>query len=135
MPSSELNNRLIKQQSDECIKQSVDFTVFLFSSRSMRNWGRISSVVVLRDNFAWWVGVTGGFVLFLYGIIPTFQKSQFHRIYAAYGGVFIVMSILWGWWVDGTVPDRYDVVGTIIAVIGVLIIYYYPRKGENVWSK
>jgi small multidrug resistance family-3 protein len=89
----------------------------------------------LRDNFAWWVGGIGGFILFLYGIVPTFQKANFHRIYAAYGGVFVVMSILWGWLIDGTPPDRYDVIGTVIAVIGVLIIYYYPRKGEKVWSK
>ncbi len=89
----------------------------------------------LRDDFAWWVGAIGGFVLFLYGIVPTFQKSNFHRIYAAYGGVFIVMSVLWGWWIDGTIPDMFDIIGTIIAIIGVLIIYYYPRKGEKVWSK
>ena len=89
----------------------------------------------LRDNFTWWIGAFGGFILFLYGIVPTFQKANFHRIYAAYGGVFVVMSILWGWLIDGTPPDRYDLIGTIIAVIGVLIIYYYPRKGEKVWSK
>ncbi|MFY9300124.1 MAG: YnfA family protein [Candidatus Nitrosotenuis sp.] len=88
----------------------------------------------LRDDFSWWIGALGGFILFLYGIIPTFQKSHFHRIYAAYGGIFIVMSIMWGWLIDGTRPDNYDVVGTIIAVTGVLIIYYYPRKGEKVWK-
>jgi small multidrug resistance family-3 protein len=89
----------------------------------------------LREGFGWWLGAIGGFVLFLYGIVPTFQKSHFHRIYAAYGGVFIVMSVLWGWWVDGTRPDQYDAIGTVIAVIGVLVIFYYPRKGEVVSSK
>ncbi|MGH9999565.1 MAG: YnfA family protein [Nitrosopumilaceae archaeon] len=89
----------------------------------------------LREDFSWWIGVLGGFVLFLYGIVPTFQKSHFHRIYAAYGGVFIVMSVLWGWWIDGIRPDNYDAIGTIIAVIGVLVIFYYPRKGETVWPK
>jgi len=89
----------------------------------------------LRNDMSWLFGAVGGFVLFLYGIIPTFQKSHFHRIYAAYGGVFIVMSILWGWWIDGTTPDLYDIIGTIIAVIGVVIIFYIPRKGETVWLK
>jgi len=89
----------------------------------------------LRDDFSWWVGGIGGLVLFLYGIIPTFQKSHFHRIYAAYGGVFIVMSVFWGWLIDGVKPDIYDVIGSVIAVIGMLIIFYYPRKGETVWSK
>jgi small multidrug resistance family-3 protein len=89
----------------------------------------------LRDSFAWWVGAIGGFILFLYGIVPTFQKATFHRIYAAYGGVFVVMSILWGWFIDGTPPDNYDVIGTIIVVSGVLVIYYYPRKGEKIWKQ
>ena len=72
--------------------------------------------------------------MFLYGIVPTFQKATFHRIYAAYGGVFVIMSILWGWLIDNTPPDSYDVIGTIVAVVGVLIIYYYPRKEEKIWK-
>lgn len=89
----------------------------------------------LRDDNSWIIGAIGGFILFLYGIVPTFQKAHFHRIYAAYGGVFVIMSVLWGWLVDGTPPDNYDVIGAVIAVIGVLIIFYYPRKGESVWLK
>ena len=50
----------------------------------------------LREDYAFYVGMLGGFILFLYGIIPTLQPSYFHRIYAAYGGVFIVMAMLWG---------------------------------------
>jgi small multidrug resistance family-3 protein len=41
------------------------------------------------------------------------------------------MSVLWGWVFEGISPDRYDIIGTIIAVIGVIIIYYMPRKGEE----
>ena len=86
----------------------------------------------LRNDFSWTLGALGGFVLFLYGIVPTFQKTHFHRVYAAYGGVFIVMSVFRGWLIDGIMPDNYDVIGTIIAVIGILIIFYYPRKGEKI---
>ena len=86
----------------------------------------------LKYDFSWMLGALGGFVLFLYGVVPTFQKTHFHRIYAAYGGVFIVMSVFWGWLIDGIPPDQYDVIGTIIAVIGILIIFYYPRKGEQI---
>jgi len=89
----------------------------------------------LREDFSWMLGAIGGFVLFLYGIVPTFQKTHFHRVYAAYGGVFIVMAILWGWLIDGVKPDNYDVIGSVIAVIGVLIIFYMPRKGEKIWQK
>ncbi len=90
----------------------------------------------LRESMSWIFGVLGGFVLFLYGVVPTLQPSHFHRIYAAYGGVFIVMSILWGWLFEGIPPDRYDILGTVIAVAGVAIIFYMPRKGEKgIWSK
>ena len=85
----------------------------------------------LRENMIWMFGAFGGFVLFLYGIVPTFQPSHFHRIYAAYGGIFIIMSLLWGWVFEGIPPDKYDIIGTIITVSGVIIIYYMPRNGEE----
>jgi len=71
--------------------------------------------------------------LFLYGVIPTFQKTHFHRTYAAYGGIFIIMALGWGYLFEGVVPDIYDIVGTIVAGIGVITIFYFPRKeGEKV---
>ena len=87
----------------------------------------------LRESYSWMFGVLGGFVLFLYGIIPTFQPSHFHRIYAAYGGVFIVMAMAWGWIFDGISPDKFDLIGGLIALIGVGIIFYWPRRGEKIW--
>jgi len=51
----------------------------------------------------------GAAILVVYGIIPTLQKSDdFGRIYAAYGGLFVIASLLWGWGVDKTRPDRFD---------------------------
>ena len=91
----------------------------------------------LRDDMGWYLGLLGGFILFLYAIIPTFQPSHFHRIYAAYGGIFIIMSVLWGWIFEGIAPDRYDIIGTVVAIIGVAIIYYMPRKdekGKTIWQ-
>lgn len=72
-------------------------------------------------------GILGGIVLFIYGVIPTFQPAQFGRVYAAYGGIFIVSSILWGMLVDKKKPDRYEVIGSLIAVMGAVIIFYSPR--------
>ena len=86
----------------------------------------------LREDFGWILGAIGGFILFLYGIVPTFQKANFHRIYAAYGGIFIAMSIFWGWLIDGIEPDNYEIIGAGIALVGVLIIFYVPRKGEKI---
>src|SRR5262245_57123118 len=50
-----------------------------------------------RDGRAWPFGLLGAAVLILYGIIPTYQAAHFGRVYAAYGGVFVVLSVLWGW--------------------------------------
>ena len=72
--------------------------------------------------------VTGGIILFLYGVIPTLQPSNFGRVYAAYGGVFIVLSIIWGWQIDKVIPDRFDLIGGMVALIGVYIIMYWPRS-------
>lgn len=74
-------------------------------------------------------GIIGALVLILYGIIPTLQpeNSNFGRVYATYGGIFIVLSILWGWKVDNIIPDKFDLIGVFIALIGVLIIMYAPR--------
>ncbi len=73
------------------------------------------------------LGVLGGLVLFLYGIVPTFQPAHFGRVYAAYGGVFVLLALLWGWRVDGTTPDRWDVIGASLCLSGVAVIMYAPR--------
>lgn len=82
----------------------------------------------LRENRSVWLGVAGAVVLVLYGIIPTLQPANFGRVYAAYGGVFIVLSILWGWRVDKVTPDRFDIIGGTVALVGVLVIMYWPRS-------
>ena len=81
----------------------------------------------LRNGKGILLGALGGFVLFIYGVIPTLQPAHFGRVYAAYGGVFVVLSILWGWWVDKQVPDRFDVIGGSICIVGVAVIMYWPR--------
>ncbi|OPY70672.1 MAG: hypothetical protein A4E57_00289 [Syntrophorhabdaceae bacterium PtaU1.Bin034] len=81
----------------------------------------------LREDKPLWYGLIGAFVLVLYGVVPTLQPAHFGRVYAAYGGVFIVLSILWGWQVDKIAPDRFDVIGGAVALIGVAIIMYWPR--------
>ena len=72
-------------------------------------------------------GIVGGIILFTYGIIPTLQPSNFGRIYAAYGGFFIISSILWGMMVDKKRPDKFEIIGSLVAVFGAIIIFYGPR--------
>ena len=81
----------------------------------------------LREQKSLWYALAGAVALVLYGVIPTLQPANFGRIYAAYGGVFIVLSILWGWQIDRITPDRFDVVGGAVALAGVAIMMYWPR--------
>ena len=116
--------------------KKIATTIFLFFLAGLFEIGGGYLVWLwLRESYSWLIGVVGGFVLFLYGIVPTFQPSHFHRIYAAYGGVFIVMAMLWGRGFEGIAPDKYDVIGSIIVLIGVGIIFYWPRKGESIWHQ
>ena len=81
----------------------------------------------LRENKGAVFGLLGGLTLAVYGIIPTFQPAHFGRVYAAYGGIFIVSSLIWGALVDKKNPDKYEIIGALIALAGVLIMFYIPR--------
>ena len=81
----------------------------------------------LREKKRIYYGLVGGIILFVYGIIPTLQPSNFGRVYAAYGGIFVVMAIIWGLIVDKKRPDRYEILGGIIVLLGASIIFYAPR--------
>lgn len=63
------------------------------------------------------LGIIGGTVLLMYGIIPTLQPSNFGRVYAAYGGTFVVMAIIWGLIIDKKKPDRYEILGETIVLV------------------
>ncbi|HWF61390.1 MAG TPA: YnfA family protein [Nitrospira sp.] len=72
-------------------------------------------------------GIIGAAILVLYGIIPTYQAASFGRVYAAYGGMFIVLSLIWGWALDGVSPDRFDIIGGTLCLVGMAVIMYAPR--------
>jgi small multidrug resistance family-3 protein len=82
----------------------------------------------VREHRGWiWVGA-GVIALGLYGFVATFQSDpHFGRVLAAYGGVFVAGSLAWGMALDGFRPDRWDVVGALICLIGVAVIMYAPR--------
>jgi len=74
-----------------------------------------------------WIGA-GVAALGAYGFVATFQPdSNFGRILAAYGGVFVAGSLAWGMVVDGFKPDRFDVIGATVCLVGVGLIMYAPR--------
>ena len=72
-------------------------------------------------------GLTGAVLLVLFGVLLALLPSNFGRAYASYGGVFVVLSILWGWQVDGVGPDRYDLIGGAIVLAGVAVMMFWPR--------
>ncbi len=64
----------------------------------------------------------------MYGFVATLQPdAHFGRILAAYGGVFVAGSLLWGVVLDGFRPDRWDIIDALICLMGVAVIIYAPR--------
>ncbi len=82
----------------------------------------------VRENKGLAFVAAGIVALGAYGFVATLQPdANFGRILAAYGGIFVAGSLLWGMQVDGFEPDRYDVVGAAICLVGVAVIMYAPR--------
>ena len=74
-----------------------------------------------------WIGA-GVIALGIYGFVATLQPdANFGRILATYGGIFVAGSLLWGMALDGFRPDRWDITGSVICLIGVAVIMYAPR--------
>jgi small multidrug resistance family-3 protein len=82
----------------------------------------------VREHRGWlWAGL-GVIALGAYGFVATLQPdAHFGRILAAYGGVFVVGSLAWGVVFDGFRPDRWDLIGAVVCLVGVAIIMYVPR--------
>ncbi|KAL3153528.1 hypothetical protein ABBQ38_011859 [Trebouxia sp. C0009 RCD-2024] len=86
----------------------------------------------IRTGRPWWWGLLGAVVLVIYGFIPTLQPvDHFGRTFAVYGGFFIVYSYAWGWLLDGERPDTGDFAGAGIALAGVSIVWFWPRKSHR----
>ncbi|MFE6053317.1 YnfA family protein [Kitasatospora sp. NPDC056446] len=83
----------------------------------------------VREQRPWWLAGLGVVALGAYGFVAALQPdAQFGRVLAAYGGVFVAGSLLWGVVVDGFRPTRYDVAGALVCLAGVTVIMYGPRR-------
>ena len=82
----------------------------------------------LREGKSGWLALAGSMLLTIYGFVATKQPANFGRAYAAYGGIFIILSILWGWKVDQVPPDRYDYLGAGIILLGVWVMMYLRKS-------
>ena len=83
---------------------------------------------VREDRGLAWIGA-GIATLAAYGFVATFQDDpHFGRILAAYGGIFVAGSLAWGVLLGGFRPDRYDLIGAGVCLVGVAVIMYAPRS-------
>ena len=108
---------------------TIIYSIFLFILAGVAEiLGGWCVWVSIRSDKPWYFALIGSLVLVLYGFIPVLQPmDEFGRIYAVYGGFFIVMSFLLGWALDGNRPDIGDLVGGGIALVGVIVIMLWPR--------
>ncbi len=118
----------------ESIISSNNYLIFVFSTFGLFV---LASILEIGGGYLIWkwlrqkkklsFGLIGGIVLFIYGVVPTLQPSNFGRVYAAYGGIFVVMAIIWGLIIDKNRPDRFEIVGGVVVLLGALVIFYAPR--------
>ena len=111
-------------------RSSISGTAILSSGPHGDRWRSPSFALVKRKKTIA-LAFLGAIILFVYGVIPTLQPAHFGRVYAAYGGIFIISSIVWCRIVDKKKPDRYEVIGSIVTVIGAMVYFILRDKTKN----
>lgn len=81
----------------------------------------------LREGKTIWLLVPAALSLAVFTWLLTLHPTASGRVYAAYGGVYIFMAVLWLWIVDGIRPTTWDMIGSAVALLGMAIIMFAPR--------
>ena len=81
----------------------------------------------LRQGRSAWLLVPGAVSLALFAWLLSLHPTAAGRTYAAYGGVYVSVAIFWLWWIDGVRPDRWDLIGAAVTLIGMSIIVFGPH--------
>ncbi len=81
----------------------------------------------LRQSASVWLLIPAAFSLALFAWLLTLHPDASGRVYAAYGGVYVSVALLWLWAVDGIKPSVWDVVGVACTLLGMAIIMFAPR--------
>lgn len=117
------------QSSFAWTPQAIVLSVLLFIAAGLLEVGGGWLVwQSVREGKNWIYAALGVMALVGYGFVPCLQPtSDFGRIYAVYGGFFIVLAFVWARQFDGYLPDLGDLIGAGIALFGVLVIMLWPR--------
>ena len=109
--------------------QTIALSILLFIAAGLLEVGGGWLVwQTVRENKNWTFAAAGVVALIGYGFVPCLQPtSDFGRVYAVYGGFFIVLAFAWARQLDGYLPDLGDLIGAGIALFGVLVIMLWPR--------
>lgn len=83
----------------------------------------------LREGKSAWLLMPGALSLAVFAWLLSLHPTATGRVYAAYGGVYIFVAILWLWSIDGVRPSMWDLLGSTIALLGMAIIMFAPRHG------
>lgn len=81
----------------------------------------------LKHNKPAWILLPSAISLTIFAWLLTLHPTAAGRTYAAYGGVYVTSAIVWMWLVEKQVPDRWDVIGAIVTLLGMAIIAFVPR--------
>jgi len=82
----------------------------------------------LRRGQSAWLLLPAALSLTTFAWLLTLHSFAAGRIYAAYGGVYVTVALLWLWLVDGVSPDRWDLIGATVTLAGMAIIAFAPRS-------
>ncbi|WP_413403552.1 MULTISPECIES: YnfA family protein [unclassified Synechococcus] len=109
--------------------QTIALSILLFIAAGLLEVGGGWLVwQTVREDKNWTYAAAGVIALIGYGFVPCLQPtSDFGRVYAIYGGFFIVLAFAWARRFDGYLPDIGDLIGAGIALSGVLVIMLWPR--------
>ena len=109
--------------------QTIALSILLFIAAGLLEVGGGWLVwQTIREDKNWTYAAAGVLTLIGYGFVPCLQPtSDFGRVYAIYGGFFIVLAFVWARQFDGYLPDMGDLIGAGIALSGVLVIMLWPR--------
>jgi small multidrug resistance family-3 protein len=81
----------------------------------------------LRKSGSPWLLLPAAFSLVLFSWLLSLHPTGAGRTYAAYGGIYVMISVFWIWFIEGQRPDRWDLIGASISVLGMGIIVFMPR--------